>query len=286
MERNRQQLGKQSFLSYQERNKKSLTRCGLTEAVPIDHSLQRIEVVRSLLTAGIPLAKLDKIRHLRKSGTTHLTSVSYLAEYIAFIQEQEADLLKKELAEAHSTCSVIFDGSTCLSEALAILLRFVDQDWHLKQRLVRFHIVSAQQLARALITCLSLKFNLSSDASMVAAIRDGAAVNGAALRSMKDVMYPKIVDLVCSAHTLDNVGNRFQTPLLTEFSQWWVSLFSKSPAARLSWRERTSSDIKTCNNTRWWRVWEVQNHLLLHFWRCGTFPPRPRSLSSCKATHT
>ena len=172
-ERNRQQLVKQSFLSYQERNKKSLARCGLTEAVPIDHCLQRIKVVRSLLTAGIPLAKLDKIRHLRESGTTHLTSVSYLAEYIPFIQEQEADLLKKELAEAHSTCSVIFDGSTCLGEALAILLRFVDQDWHLKQRLVRFHIVaksmSVQQLARALITYLSLKFSLSSDA-MVAAI--------------------------------------------------------------------------------------------------------------------
>ena len=93
--------------------------------------------------------------------------------------------------------------------------------------------MSAQQLARELITCLSLKFSLSSDA-VVAAIRDGAAVNGAALRSMKDVMYPKIVDLVCSAHPLDNVGKRFQTPLLTELSQWWVSLFSKSPAARLA----------------------------------------------------
>ena len=54
-EGNRQQLVKQSFLSYQERNKKSLTGCGLTEAVPIDHCLQRIEVVRSLLAAGVPL---------------------------------------------------------------------------------------------------------------------------------------------------------------------------------------------------------------------------------------
>ena len=115
---------------------------------------------------------------------------------------------------------------------------------------------------------------------MVAAIRDGAAVNGAALQSMKDVMYPKTIDLVCSAHMLDNVGKRFQTPLLTELSQWWVSLFSRSPAARLAWRERTSTDIKTCNNTRWWSLWEVQNHLLLHFGDVESFL---QDLEACPA---
>ena len=97
---------------------------------------------------------------------------------------------------------------------------------------------------------------------------------------MKDVMYPKIVDLVCSAHTLDNVGKRFQTPLLTEFRQWWVSLFSRSPAACLAWREQTSTDINTCNNTRRWSVWEVQNHLLLHF---GDVEPFLQDLEACSA---
>ena len=137
----------------------------------------------------------------------------------------------------------------------------------------------ARQLARELITCLSLKFSLSSGA-VVAAIGHCAAVNGAALWSMKDVMYPKTVDLVCSPHTLENVGNRFQTPLLTEFGQWWVSLFSRSPAARLAWREQTSTDIKTCNNTRCWSVWEVQNHLLLHF---GDVEPFFQDLEACPA---
>ena len=210
-----------------------------------------------------------------------MTSASHLAQYIPFIQEQEAHLLKKELAEAYS-CSVICDGGTRLGEALAILLRFVDQDWHLKQRLVRFHTVAksmSSQLARELITCLSLKLSLSLDA-VVAAIRDGAAVNGAVLSSMKDVMYPKIVDLVCSAQTLDNVSKRFQTPLLREFSQWWVSLFSRRPAARLAWRERTSTDIKTCNNIHWWSVWEVQNHLSLHF---GDVEPFLQDLEACPA---
>eukprot|EP00117_Sycon_ciliatum_P014514 scpid29673/ scgid14745/ len=93
--------------------------------------------------------------------------------------------------------------------------------------------MSGQQLARELITCLSVKFGLPSH-NIVAAMRDGAAVNGAALRSVKEIMYPELMDIICSSHSLDNVGKRFQTPILTDFSQWWISLFARSPVARIA----------------------------------------------------
>ena len=42
-------------------------------------------------------------------------------------------------------------------------------------------------------------------------MRDGAAVNGAALRQLK-FFYADLLDVVCFfSHTLDNVGSHFET---------------------------------------------------------------------------
>ena len=100
-------------------------------------------------------------------------------------------------AEIASTTalSVVFDGSTHLGEVVAIIVRFVDTNWILQQRLVRLHVVSSglngQELTGKLIQCLSVKFQILSS-RLVAAIRDGAAVNGAALRNMKEIMFPQL----------------------------------------------------------------------------------------------
>ena len=51
----------------------------------------------------------------------------------------------------------------------------------------------------------------------MAAIHDGAAVNVAAIRNMKEIMFPQLFDLICSSHSLDNVGRHLDTPLLDEF---------------------------------------------------------------------
>ena len=85
---------------------------------------------------------------------------------------------------------------------------------------------------------------------MLVFVRDGAAVNGAALRSVKDLMYPEALDIKCFSHSLDNVGRHFDVPLLDEFSQWWITLFSHSPAARLQLKQRTGVSPKTFSPTR------------------------------------
>ena len=73
------------------------------------------------------------------------------------------------------------------------------------------------------------------------------------------------IDVVCLSHTLDNVGNHFYTPVLDEFAQHWIRVFSCSCKAKLKWKEQTGHAIRTFSQTRWWSRWEVYEQMLLLF---------------------
>ena len=145
-----------------------------------------------------------------------------MAQLVPFLLSNETSLIKNELSTAPSI-AVIFDGSTRLGEVLAIMVRYVDKERNVKQRLVCVHTVakslSAPELARELVMMLSTELRLSAK-TIIAFVQDGAAVNSAAVRSLKELLYLDALDVKCLSHTLDNVGRRFQVPLLDEFSQW------------------------------------------------------------------
>ena len=147
----RQQRVIQSWESYQNRHRKNLSGTGLTEAVPNEQSLRRIDVVRAFLTAGIPLAKVDALRPLLEAGAERLTFSTHPFSYIPFVLEMEQDLLLEELKDK-PYISLIFDGSTYHGEALVIIVRFVQSDYTICQRLVRVRLLSksvdGQELAR------------------------------------------------------------------------------------------------------------------------------------------
>ena len=81
-----------------------------------------------------------------------------------FLLSNETSLVKNELSTAPSI-AVIFDGSTRLGEVLAIMVRYVDKELDVKQRLVRVHTVakslSALELVRELVMTLSTELPLS-----------------------------------------------------------------------------------------------------------------------------
>ena len=81
---------------------------------------------------------------------------------------------------ANSAFSVIFDGSTRLGEALAIIVRFIDSKWNIQQRLVKLGILAksmnAEKLAQRLINCPAVEYEIQPN-QLLAAIRDGVAVN-------------------------------------------------------------------------------------------------------------
>ena len=116
--------------------------------------------------------------------------------------------------------SVIFDGTTRMGEAMGIVVRYITSDWKIQQRLVRLQLLaqsmSGEEVARELITTLSVHYSVSSN-SLLATMRDRASVNDVALRTLK-VIYPALLGVGCFSHTLDLVGNKFCTPLLTDFS--------------------------------------------------------------------
>ena len=103
---------------------------------------------------------------------------------------------------------------------LVVLVRFVTMDFQICQRLVRVRILSkslnSQQLAREIINALSTELQYPSD-RVIAVIRDGASVNEAAFKILKDVMYPNVTNIICIAHSLDNIGKHFETDLLDSF---------------------------------------------------------------------
>ncbi len=240
------------------------------ETLPEADKVWRVNVVTHFLKAGIALSKADRLRPLLESHGPRLANVRQLSGLIPFIQEQEKKSVKEELA-GHNV-SIIFDGSTRLGEALAVIIRFVDLDTEqrqflIKQRLVRLEVLAksldARQLARVILVCLGNQLQIMPE-QVVAAMHDGASVNTAAMRHVQ-VVYPSFIDVVCFSHTVDNVGRHFDLPHLDGFLELWIRLFSHSSAAKIKWREVTGKSMRQLSPTRWWSRWEVIDQCLEYF---------------------
>ena len=147
---------------------------------------------------------------------------------------------------------MIFDGTTRLGEAMAIVVRLISSDWQIQQQLIRFQLIaqsmSGEQVARELITTLSTQYSISST-SLLAAMHDQPSVNDVAIRTIK-VVYPALLNVGCFAHTLDLVGGKFNPPHLSDFMTAWVSVFSHSPKACLLWREQMGRSVLSYSPTR------------------------------------
>ena len=128
---------------------------------------------------------------------------------------------------------------------MAVVVRFIDDDWNVQQRLVRLQLLAkslcGEEIAREVISILSVSYNVKSD-QLLAAMRDRAASNNVAMRTIK-IMYPDVVDIGCLSHFLDLVGQHFNTKHLSEFMTSWVSLFSHSTKAKLLWKTQTGKSM-------------------------------------------
>ena len=86
----------------------------------------RVRVLKTFLKAGVPLQKMDDFRELLEEGGYRLTSVPNMRQLIPFVRKEEEEMIKGEIS-GHNV-SVIFDGTTRLGEALAIVVRFITAD--------------------------------------------------------------------------------------------------------------------------------------------------------------
>ena len=235
------------------------------ETLPKEQQVYRVRVVSTFLKAGVPLHKISKFRDLIEENAARLTDTRGMLDYIPFILSEEERHIRNEIDER--SVAVIFDGTSRVGEALAILLRYVDAEWHIQQRLVRVEMLAksltGEELARELINVLSVTYGIRPN-TLLAAMRDGASVNNVAIRTLK-IVYPLLIDVRCFSHTLDHVGSHFETPTLNDFITLWICLFSHSPKTRLLWRSKTGKGMSSYCTTRWWSKWEVIRDVMLYF---------------------
>ena len=215
-----------------------------------DMRLFRFDLVEAFLSVGILLSKIDHLRSFLEKYGQRLTAHGHLSQMIPSIIEKEKETLKTELSLVDG-CSVILDGTTRLGEALAIVVRFVDDEWNVQQRLIsRLQVLAkslkANELAQFLMQSLAVEYSIRLGV-LLAAMKDGAAVNHAALEQVK-LFFPQLLDIPCFSHTIDNVGKHFR--VLDRFSQLWVSMFSHSAAVRLAWKTRTGTAMTKYSATR------------------------------------
>ena len=123
--------------------------------------------------------------------------------------------------------------------------------------------MTGEELARIIISTLSTSYGIESS-RLVASMRDRALVNSVAMATLK-LLYPSLLDIGCFSHTIlsiDRVGEQFKVPVADEFTRLWISLFSRSPKARLAWRSYCGRAVPTHSETRWWSTWEVTKQIL------------------------
>ena len=127
------------------------------------------------------------------------------------IQGEEKKRIRSEIDGLD--VAIIFDGTTRLGEALAVVLRFFS-GWKIQQRLVRISLLAksmtGEEVAREILTVLSTELGIAAS-HVIAAMRDRASVNNVAMRTVA-IMYPSVMDIGCFSHTLDLVGSHFQLP--------------------------------------------------------------------------
>ena len=148
-----------SWKKFSSESTSDLAGSGLSQAVSED-VVRRANVVETFLKAGIPLSKVDYLRPLLESGYGRLTYSTHMAQLIPFLHCKEEDELKKEISGAPYV-AVIFDGTSRLGEALAVVLRYVDADLKIHQRFVRFHVL-AKSLAGLELSCDTAIFRVTA----------------------------------------------------------------------------------------------------------------------------
>ena len=189
-----------------------------------------------------------------------------MKELIPAVLEKEKEKLKAELNNVKEA-SIIFDGTAQLGEALAIVLRFVQEDCKPTQCLVRLDVLDkplkGNKLAQRLMTCIAVNHNFGPN-MVLAAMRDGAAVNGTAIKQLL-FFYSNIRNVICFSHKINNVGCHFVFRVLDTFFRHSVNLFAHSYNAKLLWKERTGKPMCSHSNTLWWSKWELLKQVYDNF---------------------
>jgi len=119
-----------------------------------------------------------------------------MSDLVPFVLKEDKSVIKKEVDA--KDVSVIFDSTTQLGEALAIVVRFITDEWIIEHRLVKIQLLAksltGKEIARELIHVLVTEYGIGSN-NLLATMRDEASTNEVAMRTTS-VMYHTLVDVL------------------------------------------------------------------------------------------
>ena len=233
--------------------------------VSSNDQLYRYRVVESLLAAGIPLEKANHLRVLFERSGRSSVGAQHLKAYIPKIEANERATLVKEIMEM--LVMIIFDGTTRIGELMNAVARWISSDFYIMQRLVSLKTfarhMNGLQIA-AFLTQLLLR-DLGADImNVIGFIRDSAAVNGAAVRTLCTT-FTAAENLLCFPHTLQHVGEHFEFTLLEAFITLWITLLGSSTHAKMIWRELIGESVVGFSEVRWYCKAEIIMQQARHF---------------------
>lgn len=235
------------------------------ETLPDSVRVYRVRVLTAMLKSGLALSKIDCFRDLYEENALALTSVPNMRQLLPFVLKREIDRIKAAIAGR--AISIVFDGSTHVSEAMVIVARYLKDDWVITQDVCRLMLLAksmtGEEVARQIISVISMKMGIPSD-MIVGAMHDRASVNEVAMRTIK-VIYPNLFDVGCFPHMLDRVGGNMKTPILNEFFKAWMGMFTHSPKTRKRWRSLTGLPPPSYSVTTRWSRYEVLDKLMTTF---------------------
>lgn len=237
----------------------------------------RYRTTEAFLASGTPLERLPFFRDLIENGVGSLTSSSHLrSTYIPKIEAEQLSLLKDEFRQ--QACSLQFDGTTRIGEAIVCVGRFCSADFETKTRLLMLKTtatnVKGRQLS-ALITQLVCSTLGIDPTSVVAVTRDSASVNGDACKRMESNPFVCMQQFMCICHTINNAGARVSLSLVDQFMTPWLDLVGgRSPhrGAQSLWKEMVApTRVPGFSNVRWYAKAEIMFVLATHFDKLSDF---------------
>ena len=130
-----------------------------------------------------PAAVLRRYTTLQ-AAVLRLTDWRSLFDLVPFIRKREREDIAARIAGRN--ISIIFDGTCYLGEALCIVARYVTDDLSIELIALRMlqKSLTGEEIARELISTLSVEYHVTTTA-LLACMRDRAATNNVALRTLK-----------------------------------------------------------------------------------------------------
>jgi len=196
---------------------------------------------------GIPINKLDgRVGRLLEDGHSSLGGAGNVGQLIPLIRRAIKQKIMvhylclsparskgcidlpyaRQAAITEKKYSASFDGATKVEECQTTCIHFV-QDFELRVVCASLKMLkksfNQQTLAAFVIQelgSLNCSFN-----DCISVARDGAAVNGAAMTILTQIM-PQAIDIRCFPHTFSLVGGKMQTLLMDKLLEGFNYLFS------------------------------------------------------------